>query len=310
MTNLFSIIITTYNRANLISRSIESILDQTYTNWELIVVDDGSTDNTKEVISSYRDTRIKYFYKENEERSIARNFGIDKAKGQYLCFLDDDDYYLPDFLNTFFKKILTLSNPVSALMCYEFTEYNDKRKKNFIPQSLTDTPIRLLWNIQTSIRPFVIHRDILKGEKFKIECKFGQDFHLAIRIALKYPIHIIKKYLSVNVIHKNSGTHSKFIDDYRKNAELSIMCIDDLLKKHKKELSKKIPDNELYALINHKIYGFSSASMKHCDFEFLFELIRKLNIKADLNKYLYYWISLIVRLPYYYFKCLYKKNNK
>jgi len=75
---LFSIIIPTYNRAHLISKSIKSVLNQTYSNWELILVDDGSEDNTEEIVNSFGDNRIKYFYKKNEERSIARNYGIDK----------------------------------------------------------------------------------------------------------------------------------------------------------------------------------------------------------------------------------------
>jgi len=303
----FSIIIPTFNRADIVSNAIKSILGQTYTNWELIVVDDGSTDNTEEVVNSFGDTRIKYFYKKNEERSIARNFGIDKATGEYISFLDDDDYYLPEFLSVFYEKILILSNPVCALMCYEYLENNGKRKKNLMPEELIDNPVRFLWKIQTSIRPFVIHRDILSEEKFKKECKYGQDFHLAIRIALKYTVVIIQEYLSVNRIHKSQGTNKKFVENRRQNAQLSIMCIDDLLEKYNDKLSEKIPANELYDLHNHKIYGFSSASLKQCDIKYFFELFRKLSFRASLSKSLYYGISLIVRFPYYYIKCIFQK---
>ncbi len=99
---LVSIIIPTYNRAHRIKRALESVVSQKFSNWEIIVVDDGSVDNTREVIESIGvDTRIKYYYKENQERSIARNFGIAKSNGRYINFLDSDDIQLPNHLSTF-----------------------------------------------------------------------------------------------------------------------------------------------------------------------------------------------------------------
>ena len=101
----YSVIIPTYNRAKLISEAIKSVLEQTFKDWELIIVDDGSTDNTKETVQKFYDERIKYHYQENQERSAARNTGIDLATGDYLCFLDSDDYYLENHLQSF-KKVI------------------------------------------------------------------------------------------------------------------------------------------------------------------------------------------------------------
>lgn len=87
-----SIITPTYNRAWCIERAIQSVLNQTYKNWELIIIDDGSTDNTKEIIKPYlKDKRIKYFYQKNKGVNIARREGIKKATGKYVTFLDSDD---------------------------------------------------------------------------------------------------------------------------------------------------------------------------------------------------------------------------
>ncbi len=94
----FSIIIPTYNRAAFLPKAIESVLSQTYTDWELIIVDDGSTDNTKDVVVQYNDERIKYIYQDNAERCVARNNGIEHASGDYVCFLDSDDVYLENYL--------------------------------------------------------------------------------------------------------------------------------------------------------------------------------------------------------------------
>ena len=101
----FSIILPTYNRAYLLPKAIESVLSQTFVDWELIIVDDGSTDNTKELIEAYSNERIRYIYQINQERSAARNKGIENATGEYICFLDSDDYFLPEKLETIFSFI-------------------------------------------------------------------------------------------------------------------------------------------------------------------------------------------------------------
>jgi len=90
-----SVIIPTYNRADTIQGAIYSVLNQTYTNFELLVVDDGSTDDTKEIVNKINDSRICYIWQRNQERSVARNNGIRSSTGDYVSFLDSDDEYLP-----------------------------------------------------------------------------------------------------------------------------------------------------------------------------------------------------------------------
>jgi glycosyltransferase involved in cell wall biosynthesis len=104
---LFSIVIPTYNREKIIVKTIQSVLSQTYTNFELIIVDDGSTDNTEKFVRNIKDKRIKFFKKENEERGAARNYGTNKAKGDYITFLDSDDLLYSKYLEEakyFIKK--------------------------------------------------------------------------------------------------------------------------------------------------------------------------------------------------------------
>jgi GT2 family glycosyltransferase len=114
MSPLFSIILTTYNRSQFLPRAINSVLQQTFTDFELIIVDDHSTDNTQHVVTEFNDKRITYIRLDhNQGVSTARNTGITQAKGEYLCFLDDDDEYLPEFL-------------------YEVHCFLEKRKQPFI----------------------------------------------------------------------------------------------------------------------------------------------------------------------------------
>lgn len=92
-----SVIIPTYNRSHFIKDAVESVFNQTYSNFELIVIDDGSTDNTKEVLAEYGD-KLQYVYQNNQGRSAARNLGISFAKGEYIAFLDSDDVWFADKL--------------------------------------------------------------------------------------------------------------------------------------------------------------------------------------------------------------------
>ena len=107
MKTLFSVIVPTYNRQEKILPTLHSILAQSFDNFELIVVDDGSTDKTAEIIKEKLSAQKKlhYFYKKNEERSVARNFGIEKAKGEFLVFFDSDDFMHPDCLEVLAKNI-------------------------------------------------------------------------------------------------------------------------------------------------------------------------------------------------------------
>ncbi len=105
----FSVVVPTYNRAYLVGKTIDSILAQDYGRFEVIVVDDGSTDNTEEVLSKYRgDNRFRCFKKNNEERGAARNFGFNKAEGQYVFFIDSDDLMNENHLRVLNSCIQTL----------------------------------------------------------------------------------------------------------------------------------------------------------------------------------------------------------
>ena len=108
MKELVSIIMPSYNTARFIEETVQSVLCQTYTNWELIIVDDCSTDNTDEVVSKFDDNRIKYIKNEkNSGAAVSRNRALREAKGKWIAFLDSDDIWLPEKLELqieFMKK--------------------------------------------------------------------------------------------------------------------------------------------------------------------------------------------------------------
>jgi len=103
-TPLFSVIIPAYNRAKLITRTIDSILAQTFTDFEIVIVDDGSTDDLKKVCDEYNSLKIHYFYQDNAGSNPARNTGIRISRGYYVSFLDSDDTWEKEYLNEVYKK--------------------------------------------------------------------------------------------------------------------------------------------------------------------------------------------------------------
>ena len=126
----FSVVIPAYNREKEIAKSIRSVLNQTFPDFEIIVVDDGSTDKTCEVVQSIKDNRIRCIRKENAGASSARNTGIAEAKGLYVSFLDSDDEWLPTMLEKQYEKF---SNDDSIGFVYSniVKKTSDGQLKNF-----------------------------------------------------------------------------------------------------------------------------------------------------------------------------------
>lgn len=110
-----SVITPTFNRAKTIKKAIESILDQTYENWELLIVDDGSADDTEAAVKSFKDKRIKYFYKENGGPCTARNFGIAHSGGKWITYLDSDDILFANCLEVMVDRLQKNPDKVFAI---------------------------------------------------------------------------------------------------------------------------------------------------------------------------------------------------
>ncbi len=121
----FSVIIPAYNRADLIGQTLDSVLAQSFRDFEIIVVDDGSTDNTVEALSAYAG-RIKLLRQENQGPSAARNHGLRHAAGEYVAFLDSDDLWFPWTLATF-KQAIDAHNRPSLIIGTPF-RFNDPRQ--------------------------------------------------------------------------------------------------------------------------------------------------------------------------------------
>lgn len=179
----FSVILPSYNRAHFLPIAIRSVITQTFENWELIVIDDGSTDNTKKIIQSYNDVRIKYVYQSNQERCAARNNGVEISIGKYICLLDSDDYFLANRLELLYKKILELNEP-SAFMftdvCFDYNGIIRERQEN----DPIDFQNKYDFFIHSHIhcQQTCTKREILVNNKFNTDFNIGEDTELWLRI--------------------------------------------------------------------------------------------------------------------------------
>ena len=203
----FSIIIPTYNRADFLPKAIESVLAQTYTEWELIIVDDGSTDNTCEVISQYKDERITYIYQENAERSAARNNGIAHAKGEYVCFLDSDDYYLDNFLNDLNQVIIENNNKPCLYFHNVIAECKGNRRMfaEPLPNGKQDILKCLFAKSRVvGVCQAAIARNFLKDNLFDPRFSLWEDTHLFFRLLAQYPYKQTNVQGYVVILHEQS----------------------------------------------------------------------------------------------------------
>ncbi|MDO7874168.1 glycosyltransferase family 2 protein [Hymenobacter sp. ASUV-10] len=131
----FSIVVPTYNRADLIGLTLQSVQNQEFTDWELLIVDDGSKDNTAAVVQPYlADARVQYLPKENAERGVARNYGLARATGRYVLFLDSDDRLHPNHLSTLHAAIAGAPAPPDFIATkYDFDRDGERRPSDLAP---------------------------------------------------------------------------------------------------------------------------------------------------------------------------------
>ena len=184
---LVSVIIPTYNRSSLVVEAVDCVLRQTMKDVEVIVVDDGSTDDTCAVIKAIGDPRIRYFYKENGGVSTARNLGMEHATGEYLCFLDSDDLWPANFLEVMLEALR--GNPeYGAAYCAREILYPDGRRvqsgrTKYSKSGWITADLFAKMFVQTSTLCF--RRKAIKGFCFDPLLLNAQDVDMWLRLSTK-----------------------------------------------------------------------------------------------------------------------------
>jgi glycosyltransferase involved in cell wall biosynthesis len=187
---LFSVIIPTYNRAAFISGTVQSVLKQTYKSFEVIIVDDGSTDDTEAVLQPLvqQNSNVFYFKKKNEERGAARNFGIRHAKGDYVTFLDSDDILYPNHLQEAVELIEKNNAPEVFHLGFEILRTDGTVVKRFNNHSGSlNSKLFRQGNVLSCngvfIRKEIAHRNLFVEDR---TISGSEDYELWMRLAAQY----------------------------------------------------------------------------------------------------------------------------
>lgn len=237
----FSVIIPTYNRAKDLKRSLESVLAQTFTDFELLIVDDGSTDSTPEVVGWYNDDRIRYIYQDNKERSAARNNGMQQATGKYICLLDSDDIFYPEHLQVMHDGIVKDGQQVALYKT--MMHYGDKSRPDDLSYAYKgnsrEEAMRYVWYNGSQSICLAFANEVGKTILFPERFFWFEDVHWIMRVVMKYPLKQIEahttQYLNRNSADQLSGNYEKYLH----NCEA---CIRDLEAEHGDEIKKEVDD--------------------------------------------------------------------
>jgi len=227
--DLISIVMPAYNSSEFISQSIRSVINQNYTYWELIVVDDSSTDNTSYIIENFakKDNRIKLLtLKQNSGVSASRNFGTKNANGRFIAFIDSDDIWMEDKLSMQID-FLKLKKAPFTFSAYDVIDEKDNKISTFLPSCSMDYKL-MLKGSQIGCST-VIYDSSLLGPLLFPECG-NEDYVLWLQVLKKYgPQEGVDSPLVKYRIRKNSRSANKYLSAknkwtiYRKIEKLSFL---------------------------------------------------------------------------------------
>ncbi len=223
---LVSILINCYNSANYISRAINSVINQTYNNWELIIWDDGSTDNTVNIIKNFKDDRIRLFLQEkNLGLCKSRLNVIEKINGSLVSILDADDYFESEKI---LKQINVFKNKKDVALCTTWTKFYDENLsiKKIFKSDLNNNDLKkklLFHNI-------IPHSSIMYKKEAAIEVgwysknyEYSQDYDLTLKLIQKNDIHLIKEHLTNIIQPKDNMSNSPYFKKIRIEENLKLL---------------------------------------------------------------------------------------
>ena len=209
-----SVIIPTYNRAGYIIETVDSVRNQSFQDYEIIIIDDGSKDNTRETLSDYiEENTIRYFFQENRGESAARNRGISEADGEYIAFLDSDDLFLPPKLE---KQVayLDLNQTVGLVHCW-YSKFNNEdenlgRRNTSRFSGWIYPDMLLIWHVLMS-PSCVMARSKIFAEVggFDVDQYWGADLDMWRRIARYHPFGVIPEILTKVRVHEGNLSAKK-----------------------------------------------------------------------------------------------------
>ena len=252
-----SVIIPSYNRAGVIEKAVRSVLNQSYTALELIVVDDGSADNTKQVLEEIKDSRLRYVYQANAGACAARNHGASLARGKYIAFHDSDDIWHSDKLE---KQLKVLQQTDADVVVCKMNRFSADGTYVRYPKRINEGFITAqddLFGIGT--QTIIAKRNVLEAVSFRPEMPRYQDLEWFIHTLQSFKVYcmdeaLVDYYIGADSISKGTGRMyaafellKKYYPELRtKSPALAMHIARDLLSGWKKTVRKAPKENAKY----------------------------------------------------------------
>ncbi|MEN3322626.1 glycosyltransferase family 2 protein [Mariniflexile soesokkakense] len=258
MTPFFSIVTPLYNKEKYVQETLKSVLNQTFSNFEIIIINDGSTDNSVEEVKKFNDPRIKLYTQTNQGLSGARNSGIKKATANYIALIDADDFWLPHHLEQLYNLINTY--PSKGLYCTGYTLQKSatifhRAQFNGLPENfkgiVPDFFKHSLQNCVAWVSAICIPKDVFNDVgDFDPEIFSEQDTDLYIRIATKYEVALDNT--SVSAIYNRTMEDGISNALFKKNIPKFVFTYKNI-EKNNQDLKKYIDYNRFSLVINFKL---------------------------------------------------------
>ncbi len=279
---LISIIMNCYNGQEFLKHSIESVISQTYKNWELIFWDNKSTDNSSKILKKYKDKRIKYFYaKKKTTLYEARNLAIKKSKGEYIGFLDVDDLWIKSKLEL--QVPLFQEKKVGLVYSNFYKLYKNKKKlayKNDLPSGKVTSQI--IKNYQIGILTVLLRKSFLnKNKLFDFKYDLLSDFDFILNFSQKYIFKVIEKPLAFYRIHENQLQKKKMISQAKQFCDWY----------EQKKIKKKFKKFDLSSIDKKYEYFSVLKEINNSKLKLLLKILSKFSFKNLIK------ITAIVLLP-------------
>ncbi len=247
--DLISIIIPIYNVENYLEKCLDSVIKQTYDNIEIILIDDGSEDKSKQICDNYvkLDSRIKVIHKNNEGVSKARNIGIDMSKGKFITFVDSDDYIDINYIEVLYE--LAIKNKSDIVICGVKDEDNDGNIVNISNEIITELNKKEILKELLNEKYFfsvcwakLYKRDRIGDIRFNENMKIAEDLEFLYKLLDNINAVYVDttKKLYHFLIREGSATRKGFNENWKKEIELCENIINDV--------SKRYPDIRDYAI--------------------------------------------------------------
>jgi glycosyltransferase involved in cell wall biosynthesis len=265
----FSVIIPSYNRAHLISKTIDCVLRQTYREFELIIIDDASTDNTEAVVRGFNDSRVIYCKNEkNIERSASRNKGIKLAKGTFVCFCDSDDHWRENHLALLFEKITCEKNAVGMYFTAMTWNFADHKEDVVFPEPNATNLVEYVIRHQIGTPTTAFHFSIFQHFLFNEELKINEDVELFSRIVSAFPLFQVPvSTVDVQIHNENTiALHRDFISP--QIVAFKIICSSPHTKN---KISRSFKRNR-FKQLRHQLINYYYESSDFCKMDI--EIIR------------------------------------